>query len=178
MQALMVRYQAGDSEAFDALYRALAPLLRRHLLRLARDPSRVDDLVQETFLHIHQARRTYDPERPLPPWARAIATHVFLMDCRYRRRRAERLHVPLDEGACTRMPQHEDVVDARRTLDVVLKRLSPGVRRCVVLHHVTGLNFEDIAAKLHIAGSSARARASRGVAQLRRLCTARPSDAI
>lgn len=169
MQSLMTRYQAGDGEAFETLYRELAPPLRRHLLRLARDPSRVDDLVQETFLHIHRARRTYDPGLPLMPWAYAIARHVFLMDCRYRRRRAESLHVALEENDHGHEARHEERFDARRNLKAALSHLSPRTRRSVLLHHLHGLGFQEVAQRLRIADSAARARASRGIIHLRHL---------
>ena len=166
----MIRYQAGDAGAFEALYRELAPAIRRHLLGMARDPSRVDDLQQETFLHIHRARRTYNPNLPLMPWAYAIARHVFLMDCRYRRRRADALHVPLEENDRGHEARHDERLDARRRLHVALSGLSPCTRRSVLLHHAGGFSFREIAGRLHIAGCAARARASRGLAELRRRC--------
>ncbi len=82
METLMARYQAGDGAAFEALYRELAPRLRRELLSLSCDAWRVDDLVQRTFLDIHRARRTYNPRSPLMPWVQAIVRHVVLSDVR------------------------------------------------------------------------------------------------
>ena len=78
LRALMVAYQSGEPEAFDALHARLAPVLRRHLAALAKDGSWVDELLEETFLQIHRARRTYSPAFPVQPWAFAIARHVFL----------------------------------------------------------------------------------------------------
>jgi RNA polymerase sigma-70 factor (ECF subfamily) len=89
LAALMARYQAGDGEAFERLYARLAPRLRRYLRSLARDPGWAEDLLQETFLHLHRARHTYDCRRPLEPWAYAITRHVFLMSRRARVRRGE-----------------------------------------------------------------------------------------
>ena len=88
LRTLMVRYQAGDAEAFDQLYVALGPLLRRYLIALARDAQRADDLLQDTFLQLHRSRRTYNPSRPVRPWAFAVARHMWLMDQRTRRRKA------------------------------------------------------------------------------------------
>ena len=88
LRTLMVRYQAGDAAAFEQLYGALAPLLRRYLIALARDAQRADDLLQDTFLQLHRSRRTYNPSRPVRPWAFAVARHMWLMDQRTRRRKA------------------------------------------------------------------------------------------
>src|SRR5690349_16591841 len=85
---LMAGYLDGRLEAFDALYAALAPRLRSYLLAQCRDATLADDLVQDAFLQLHRSRRTYEPGRPVTPWAFAIARHVFLM---HRRRTARRL---------------------------------------------------------------------------------------
>ena len=42
-------------EAFESLYRALAPSLRGYLAALVRNSALADDLLQETFLQIHRA---------------------------------------------------------------------------------------------------------------------------
>ena len=87
LRMLMVRYQAGEADAFEQLYTMLAPSLRHYLLALARDAQRADDLLQDTFLQIHRSRRTYNPGRPVRPWAFAVARHMWLMDQRTRRRK-------------------------------------------------------------------------------------------
>jgi hypothetical protein len=77
LRADMVAYQAGDPEAFERLYVALAPLLRRRVLSLPDVEARsADALLQETFTQIHRARRTYSRVFPVEPWALAIAHHV------------------------------------------------------------------------------------------------------
>lgn len=168
LRTLMVGYQAGDREAFESLHAQLAPVLRRQLLRLARDPARVDDLLQETFLQLHRARHTYDPAFPVRPWAYAIARHVFLMDCRYRSRRGDlACQQPLDEAVADESPGHEQALIARSRLGHALSRLSRSSRESVLLHHLHGLSFQDIARRLHTGGPALRARASRGIARLR-----------
>ncbi len=82
-RSLMARYQAGDAAAFESLYRQLAPDLRRLALR-GQHASAADDVVQEVFIELHEARRSYDPRKPFEPWLMAIVGHV--MDARERRR--------------------------------------------------------------------------------------------
>jgi RNA polymerase sigma-70 factor, ECF subfamily len=173
LRALMVGYQDGRRDAFEQLYAQLAPIVRRHLLRLARDPSRVDDLVQETFLQIHRARHTYDPAFPVPPWACAVARHVFLMDCRYRSRRADlSRQEPLDESAAPAAAGHDEALIARVEVRRALGQLSPATRTSVLLHHLHGLSFKEISRRLRVGGPALRARASRGMARLREVLDA------
>src|SRR5512142_677198 len=148
----MRAYQSGDAGAFDRLYAGLGPILRRYLQAVARDAARVDDLVQETFLQLHRARRTYNAERPLIPWALAIARHVFLMDCRTRRRKYDAASVEFDdavemtEAGLERGP--DEAVIARDRLRKGLATLTPGTRRVVLMHHAHGWSFREIADRL------------------------------
>lgn len=170
LRALMVGYQAGDRDAFERLHAELAPLLRRQLMRLARDPAKVDDLLQETFLQMHRARHTYDPAFPVRPWAHAIARHVFLMDCRYRHRRGDLANQqPIDEALPDESSgsDHEQALIARSRLGQALSTLSHTTRESVLLHHLHGLSFQEIARLLRVGGPALRARASRGMARLR-----------
>ena len=68
----MQRYQAGDEDAFTELYRLTAPAIHRYLTRWV-DFSKAGDLLQETYLQMHRARRTYRAELPFRPWLYAIA---------------------------------------------------------------------------------------------------------
>jgi RNA polymerase sigma-70 factor, ECF subfamily len=168
LRALMMGYQSGEREAFEQLYGLLSPIVRRQLVRLARDPARVDDLVQDTFLQIHRARHTYDPAYPVTPWARAVARHVFLMDCRYRSRRGDlSKRAPLDDSSAATAAAHDDALIARVEVRRALEQLSPATRASVLLHHLHGLSFKEISRRLRVQGPALRARASRGLARLR-----------
>ncbi len=164
----MAAYQAGDAAAFDRLYAGLAPLVRRYLSALARDAGRLDDLVQDTFLQMHRARRTYNPERPLVPWSLAIARHVFLMDCRTRRRKGDFDRVGLDDTTAAVDARQDEALIARDALDRALDGLSDGTRQAVLLHHVHGWSFEEISKRMGINNAAARLRASRGFNALRK----------
>src|SRR4051794_2931445 len=69
----MTRYAAADDDAFTEIYAFVAPRLSAYLRRRLRDEARVPDLVQQTFLHMHRARRTFIPGAEVLPWAFAIA---------------------------------------------------------------------------------------------------------
>ena len=163
----MREYQSGRFEAFDDIYAAIAPPLRRYLLSQARDAAKADDLVQETLLQLHRARHTYDPSYPLMPWAMAIARHVWLMDRRTLSRRpwapddVAELEIPVRAEAASLA----DRAEVRRALGGV----APAQRQAVIQHHVLGFSFREIAERAGIAETAAKLRSSRGIAQLRAL---------
>ncbi len=86
---LMVRYQAGDQSASERIYYLTVNAVERYL-ELWADSARHADLVEETYLQVHRARRTYRPQLPFRPWLFAIARHVGSSAPRSRRRRWSR----------------------------------------------------------------------------------------
>lgn len=162
----MVAYQAGSLEAFHAVYAALSPSLRRYLRYLVRHADRAEDLLQETFLQVHRSRSTYDPSYPVAPWAFGLARNVFLMH----RRTAARFAAVHDDGAD--VPEVSVPSDMERwaTRDMVRRaigELDPRQAEPLLLHHVWGFAFEEIAGMLGVSSAAARARSSRAMAALR-----------
>jgi RNA polymerase sigma-70 factor (ECF subfamily) len=76
--AAMDRYACGDDLAFSELYDLLAPRLFSFVSRRVRDPARAEDLVQQTFLQMHSARRHFVPGADVAPWAFAIARRLII----------------------------------------------------------------------------------------------------
>ena len=66
--AAMERYSVGDDAAFAVVYDALAPRIFGYLRRKLGSVSRAEDVVQQTFLHMHRARGTFVPGSRVSPW--------------------------------------------------------------------------------------------------------------
>ncbi len=167
LRQLMREYQSGRFEAFDEIYAAIAPALRRFLLSQARDGAKADDLVQETFLQMHRARHTYDASFPLMPGAMAIARHVWLMD---RRTQSRRPWAP-DDVTAMELPVKAQAASFAERDEVrrALGKVAPARRDAVIQHHLLGFSFREIAERAGIAETAAKLRSSRGIAQLRTL---------
>jgi RNA polymerase sigma-70 factor, ECF subfamily len=165
LRSLMVAYQGGAYGAFEELYVALIGPVRGWLTNLTRDRARAEDLAQETFLQLHRARHTYDAAYPLMPWVMAIARHVYLMD---RRTASRRPRYVAEEQA----PERAAAPDAERRIGgaavrEALRRVNPDRRGALLLHHIGGWSFREIARKFGIRESAAKLRSSRGMGQLR-----------
>jgi DNA-directed RNA polymerase specialized sigma24 family protein len=84
---LMAHAQDGDRSAYQRLLREITPYLRSLAARRHRDPSDVEDAVQDILLTVHAIRHTFDPTRPFGPWLVTIANRRFID--RLRRARAQ-----------------------------------------------------------------------------------------
>jgi RNA polymerase sigma-70 factor, ECF subfamily len=105
---LMAAAQDGDARAYDALLRECLPLLRAICRNRLRNPSDVEDAVQDALLTIHRVRSTYDPARPFRPWLVAIAERRAIDRSRSRGRLGAR-EVDIEAAA--------DVASAERPAD-------------------------------------------------------------
>jgi RNA polymerase sigma-70 factor (ECF subfamily) len=165
---LMIAYQAGRLEAFEALYAALANDVGRFFAASILEPSAAHDLVQQTFLELHRARHTYRPPRPVRPWVFGIAVNVRR---RHRRDAASRARREADAPGAT--AGGGPLPDVLRTVAIrrALAQIPAGRRRAWILHHVHGFSFEEIGARLGIGAGAAKLRSSRAMRGLRALLT-------
>jgi RNA polymerase sigma-70 factor (ECF subfamily) len=166
--ALMVEYLSGRIEAFDGLHTALAGRIRGYLLSQCRDAAVADDLLQDTFMQIHRSRHTYEPGRPVTPWVFAIARHVYLMKRRSAGRRM-RFEERLAADALSNEVLHDDLRAIVEGDEVrrALAQIPADQREALLLHHVEGWSFGEIAARLGIRVNAAKTRAFRGMRKMR-----------
>jgi len=83
---IMERYCRGDAAAFQRLYGLLAPRLLAYLFGLLRDKAAAEDILQATFLKVHEARSTYVMGANPIPWMYTIAHRTCLDEIRKRKR--------------------------------------------------------------------------------------------
>jgi RNA polymerase sigma-70 factor (ECF subfamily) len=79
---LLGRYCDGDEVAFHRLYALLAPRILGYLLGLAGERALAEDLLQQTFLKLHQSRSLYVRQANPTPWLYTIAHRSCLDEWR------------------------------------------------------------------------------------------------
>ncbi len=165
----MVRYQRGDVRSFDDLYDSLKPGLLRYILSRVMDRNRAEDLLQQTFLQLHRSRHTFLPGNSVPAWATGIARHVCLMDLRSRGRRARHETPAGDELPDIPVLGEAEALGDREAIAKALSSLPDDRREALVMHHLQGLSFAEIAGILGIRVEAAKVRAHRAMQMLGKL---------
>jgi RNA polymerase sigma-70 factor, ECF subfamily len=164
----MQRYADGDDDAFPVLYDVVAPRLQAYVRLNVRDPSLVNDIVQQTFLHVHRARSSFLRGAPVLPWIFAIARRLVIDAARLRKAAAS---VPLDDfDAVTPAPSSEEAVGAHqlaRRIEGELARLPSSQRQAFQLVREQGLSLKEAARLLGTTALAVRLRAHRAVRSLR-----------
>jgi RNA polymerase sigma-70 factor (ECF subfamily) len=148
--ALMAAAQRGDSAAYAALLRAIAPRIRGVVRRQRGFVGHADaeDLVQDVLLAVHSVRATYDPSRPFVPWLLAIVRNR-LADGARRYARTTRREIPIDDEGVTLddlapNTQEVEVGDASALREAVAA-LPAGQREAIELLKLKELSLKEAA---------------------------------
>lgn len=164
MDELCDRLAADLDGTFPEVVVALQADLHSGLRRLTGNPADADDLTQEAFIRAYLALQGYEPRRirdlRLRGWIWTIALNLGRNHARDRARRP----VPLEVEP---VPIHDPEPPDTAAWDERLAGLSVAQRRAVVLRHVVGLDYAEIAAATGRAEGTVKSDVHRGLDKLR-----------
>ena len=169
---LIQRIAAGDSHAFELLYRRYVRSVFGLALRRLGDRMRAEDAVQETFAAVWRSARTYRPERGAgSPWLYAVARNAIVD--RARGRQEPPSEVP---DAASMEPTPEERAEASYVswrVHRALSELPPKERDVLELAYYGGLSQSEVAEFLGIPLGTVKTRTR---AALHRLADALEGD--
>jgi RNA polymerase sigma-70 factor (ECF subfamily) len=166
------RLAADLDGVFPEFVRATQDGVFAGALRMTGNRHEAEDVTQEALVRAYRALSGYSPERiralRLESWVWTIAANL----CRNRHRSRRRAQVESlgdrDPDALHGGPEHHALrADRRERLAEHLGRLPWAMRSAVVLHHVVGLAYEEIAEALERPAGTVRSDVHRGLARLR-----------
>jgi RNA polymerase sigma-70 factor (ECF subfamily) len=142
-RALVERFQQGDSDAFDLLYRRYFARLQRFCLKRVGDRNDAEEIAQEAFTRAFRALPSLGGERRFYPWMTVIAGRLCV-DHHRRRGRSEPAAV-IDLGA---VDGGQEAIVERSDLPLLaraLERLAPRHAEVLELREQRGWSYQDIA---------------------------------
>lgn len=178
---LLIRLARDLDGAFEALVMAHQDRLFSIALRVLGDRGAAEEAAQDALVRAYRALGTYDAARILDLRLRPWLATIVLNLCRTRAaRRANRGAPPLSfdvEASPLPEPVASDVgtspaavMDRRTEREVwagLLSALPPAYRAAVVLRHVDGLSYPELATALGRPEGTVKAQVHRGLALLR-----------
>jgi RNA polymerase sigma-70 factor, ECF subfamily len=165
LESLMVRYQQGDHASATALVNQLSPQLYRFFLMRSASREYADDLLQETWLRIHEVRHTYRPGQPVLPWLYAIARNIRVDLYRKTQRTALRER-SLQDGSDFPQPPPASPAGVP-DIDALLAGLPESQREVIALLKVSGMSLEEVARATSSSVGSVKQKAHRAYEKLR-----------
>jgi RNA polymerase sigma-70 factor, ECF subfamily len=146
---------AGDSLVFERLYRLHGTRMKSIAYNHLGNASDAEDAVQETFLKIHRAARTYTGEASFATWIYRILINTCYDVLRKRRRRGE--EAPIDDAPEATARTAPSVDEAKRlTLRKLLQDLPEQRRTVFTLFEIEGLSHAEIASILDISEGNSK----------------------
>jgi RNA polymerase sigma-70 factor (ECF subfamily) len=175
---LMLRVRQGDAESFDALLDRHRKPLVGFFARMVRDQALAEDLAQEAFLRVYQARHRYQPEAKFTTWLYRIATNLALNALRDRK--GIRVLWGGDGDPADGESKAEQVSDSRptaeqemmfsereRTIRQAVESLPENQRAAVILHKYQEVDYRQIAGILGVSESAVKSLLFRAYENLR-----------
>ena len=157
-EELMLAYGGGDAAAFETLYKRHRGRLYRFVLRAIKQRSTAEELFQEVWIRVIEARTRYAPQARFTTWLYTIA-HNLLVD--HWRKKGLSL-VSLDnEDAPSESANPARQAEGREAVGRLLQAieaLPPAQREAFLMHEEGGLTVAEIAAAT---GSNEEAAKSR-----------------
>jgi len=148
---------AGRLEAFDELVGRHQDAVYNLLLKLSGDHTEAADLTQEAFVRAYRKLDGYDPRFSFKNWVITIGVNLAKNRFRHfaRRRRIEM-------EAASPTPSSPSPPDPRlEALEAALGLLPEKLRLPLLLRHVEGCSYAEIAQMLGIGVSAAKMRVMR-----------------
>jgi RNA polymerase sigma-70 factor (ECF subfamily) len=158
-QEVVLMARNGREAAYRELIRRYERPIFALLFRMVRDRELAEDLAQETFIKALNAIESYRPEFKFSSWIFKIANNAAIDHLR--RRELDTLSLDGSPHAVTpeamqatalqigaRQESPLDAVEAKElggAIEAAIGRLRPEYRSCILLRHVEGRAYEEIA---------------------------------
>jgi RNA polymerase sigma factor (sigma-70 family) len=166
-EALMLAYKEGNAGAFETLYSRHRARLYRFVLRAVKTRAVAEELFQEIWMRVIEARSRYAPQARFTTWLYTIA-HNHLVD--HWRKRGLTLVALEGEELAAADADPADQAQARESLArfaAALEALPVLQREAFLLHEEGGLSVAEIAAATGANEEAAKSRLRYAIAKLK-----------
>ena len=173
--------QRGREDAFRELVRRYERPVFSLIFRMVRDSATAEDLAQDTFIKVLNHIDKYRPEFKLSSWLFKIANNVAIDHLR--RRQLATISMSGSPHASTASEieassfdiasEDESALDEMESkelgasIEKAIGSLRPEYRSCILLRHVEGRSYEEIAATLDLPLGTVKTYIHRARHQLR-----------
>ena len=151
----------------EHIWELLSAKLRSFILQRVSDPQVAEDLLQETFLRIHQKLKDVADEQRITTWVFQIARNLVIDHYRSKGRNpAEAMPDDVEAPPSEKENLNEQV---EGWLPTMIAQLPDTYREAVELYELKEMPQQQIAEQLNISLSGAKSRVQRGRVKLKSL---------
>ena len=178
---LVARAQQGSEKAYRELLGRYERPVFSIIYRMIRDREQAEDLAQETFVRVFNNIDRYDSRYKFSSWVFKIATNLTIDWIR--RREVETVSIDGSRNALTsdeieatsitlasKDENPEELLEAKQLgaeIEAAISRLRPEYRAAILLRHVDGREYQEIADILSLPLGTVKTYIHRGRNELR-----------
>lgn len=178
---LVTRAQQGSEKAYRELLGRFQRPVFSIIYRMIRDREQAEDLAQETFVRVFNHIDRYDPRYKFSSWIFKIATNLTIDHIR--RKELDTVSIDGSRNAVTAeqieatsitiaSPDEnpEELLEAKQLgeeIESAIGRLRPEYRAAILLRHVDGREYQEIAEILSLPLGTVKTYIHRGRNELR-----------
>ena len=155
--------RSGDLDAFASLIRRYQPDVLRFIRHLARDPTNVEDIAQDTFVRVFRSLHRYRGDSRFTTWLFSIARNCAIDEARRGGRRQR-----LEQRVAGQDPPAMDEASGSSALEVreALASLPLELLEPVVMVDAFGLSYREVAGIVGVAEGTIKSRIHRARREL------------
>ena len=164
-EELILQVHEGSAEAFAELFQRYRQPMYGFFVRRLANPSRAEELAQETFMAVLRAAARYEPRALFRTYLYGIALNLLMADRRKAGREVSGSAVAGEQGSPAKTNNSEEALWVKHAVE----QLGPDEREIVLLREYEGLSYGEIAALLRLPVNTVRSRLFRARMALRDL---------
>jgi len=172
---LVARAQAGDGEAFAALFEQHKRRVYSLCILMTGDQADAEDLTQDAFIQVFRKLATFRGDSAFSTWLYRVAVNTVLMNLRKRKLRQVSLDEPVShEGSSIARDFGRNDSALSGTVDRIalaraIKELPAGYRKIFLLHEVEGYEHHEIARRLRCSVGNSKSQLHKAKLRIRDL---------
>jgi RNA polymerase sigma-70 factor (ECF subfamily) len=179
---LIKRAQAGDADAFGALFQAHKARIYSVCLRMTSNAAEAEDLTQDAFLQVFRKITKFRGDSAFSTWVHRIAVNTVLMRFRKKSLSQVSLDEPVNTSNGEKMRREYGTRDKnlagcidRIALARAIKKLPSGYRTIFLLHEVEGYEHQEIAEMLSCSVGNSKSQLYKAKMRFRELLAHTPA---
>ncbi len=141
---LVARAQAGDSSAFEMIYREHCGRVFGICMRILADRSKAEELTQRIFVRAWIKLNSFRAEGSFSSWLYRLSVNMVIGELQLSQRKDGQT-VNLEDVPSAALPRLEPTPNLQLDLERAIASLPPQARVVFVLHDVEGYKHEEIA---------------------------------
>ena len=163
----MLAYRGGDAGAFETLYKRHRGAVYRFILRAVKQRSTAEELFQDAWMRVIEARERYAPQARFTTWLYTIAHNLLVDHWRRKGLTLVELNEELNAASPDNPARQAEAREALTRFMHALEALPAAQREAFLLHEEGGLSVAEIAAVTGAGEEAAKSRLRYAIAKLK-----------